>query len=194
MRGITLWECSSLWRSFKGVSEMYLNTQMLHSLMNRHSLLGVYWAIVLVISLRAHAGNKLVEIEMMKRIGGQSPAAWCATYTGDSCCTDKLCPDSCPLDYLYQDCLVQYTPFKGPIAQSTDGYCPEVCNNVAGNQYCTTGNLQQVNCNAFYNCGCVPNGEEASCTSDPEPASYECYQIDVGTGGVPCAYTPCGQQ
>lgn len=168
---------------------MYLNTHLLRSLVNRRNLfgmgIGVYWAIVLVGSFRVHAGNELGDMEMMKRVGGQSSYGLCTIYNSvdSDCYTPKPCP-SCTLGQLNGPC----TDDEGNNATNKNPEYPQECAAFGNGPYCSPGNTQDVLCYNWDYCQCELQGEEPECTTDD--SQVFCINLDVGTN-LPCPFTLC---
>lgn len=150
---------------------MYLNMDLLRSLMNRRGLLGmglgVYWAIVLAASFRAHGGNELGDREMMKIVGGQ-------TLNG-TCIQRGICKN--------QTCTI--CPIVGQLCSDNSqvGQIAEACNNGGSPLTCTTGNQTRMLCNNFYQCDCTMTG----CVARSVLFTQQCITDDVGKPPS-CAY------
>ena len=140
----------------------------------------VYWVVVLVVSFRGHAGTELSDIEMMKKIGGQSNYGYCQART---MCKDRQCP-SCTDAQLNGPCKESST--INAVGQI--GYYPESCYTDGNLETClVTGQSTKALCIEYYPCNCQnPNGFPECVRGDVN--SNQCVAIDAG---VTCTYTPC---
>ena len=155
---------------------MCINMHLLRSLRNQRNLfgigLGVYWAILLVISFRAHAGNELGNMEMMKKVGGQSSPSWCNPNLSN--CATQACPLACPAGRAGLPC-------NTPTGAYSDN--PDLCSTASGNEYCTGGDNVQAACQDIYACTC---DDAQLCNKAKTKTSTNCT-----TTSSNCSYEPC---
>jgi hypothetical protein len=149
--------------------------------MNRRNLLGmvfgVYWAIVLVVNFHAHAGKELGNMEMMKRLGGQSGYGYCTQRTF---CKDLSCL-GCTEAQLNGPCT---NPPTGQI-----GYYTETCATDGDLETClvTRENVQAL-CIQYYPCNCRAGSNGLPYCQPGAVNNKQCVSIDPGQT---CTYTPC---
>jgi hypothetical protein len=164
---------------------MYLNMHLPRSLMNHRGLLGMglgaYWAIVFVVSFRAHAANELSGREMMKIVGGQTPNGQC---TSSSLCKTQACSGCVQVGQVCGTKTIVGGVVKiTPIAQQNAtpaNYCLSI--GSGGNCNTTSGTVQML-CLTYYNCDCTATG----CVQQQQVQNTQC--IDRDPGDPKCTYT-----
>lgn len=181
-RGMILQKCLSSWHACEGVTKMRSNMHLLDSLMSRSNLfgvgLGVYWAIVLAVTFRIQLDKDLGDIEMMKRIGGQT---WNWTCNTPSTCTGG--PVNC-------DQTFPCTQLNEPCNDQTTWYSPQDCNTYqAGNSLCGPDTSDTcVICYKALLCTCQLSGTKLVCQLQGN-TTYKCRNFN--TGGYDCHYQLC---
>lgn len=165
---------------------MYLNMHLLRSHMNRRNLfgmgIGVYWTIVLVVSFRVQAGNQLDDMEMMKRVGGQSNnGAYCVQRID---CKSLSCP-SCTDLQVNGPCYG--SPNIKAVGQT--GYYTETCARDGNLETCAvTGINTKARCIDYYSCNCRKAIDGNYYCYPGAVYDTNCANIDVGQT---CSYTVC---
>lgn len=159
---------------------MYFNLHLL-SLMYYRGLssmgFAVYWIIVLVVNFHAHSDRNLSDVEMMKRIGGQSSGYTCNTPT--TCTGNPVnCDPMYPCKKMGDACDSQ-----------TTWYSPQDCNTAkAGNTPCEVAEINCVLCYETVPCTCQLAGIKLVCQIQGN-TTYKCRFFNPGLDQ--CTFQPC---